>query len=431
MGKRRYMIRYRDPVLSDIPYSSFYNRIGTNTGNLVYTAGIMRALMVDRETEFVSPPHGFVCSAKETDRINETCSAFILNLADAIRRSNIDELERITAFVKKLRIPCIIIGCGLSAPYEPGEDFHYDFDDVIRKFIAAVLEKSSIVGIRGEITGEYLKRIGFREEKDYTVIGCPSMYIYGEELPYRDTWSRLSENDAKLSINVSQKVNDHVMEILTEAAAKYPNASYLPQNSDDCILAYYGIQTDNARKLETPNWPSDLDHPFFREHEVCIFNHPLAWINYQRGRDFSIGTRVHGNITAVLAGTPALFLPQVARTRELCEYHKFAYLPPRKQKKMDSIYEAAAKKDFQTPVRRQKETFPHYLDFLKQNALPNIFEEHIGNAAFDEVTADFAKLPSMVPISKVSAEEAARRKREWGRANLISGVRKYVEKIIY
>lgn len=413
MSKRRYIIRYRNPIMKPVPYDRFHSKVGSNIGNLVYTAGIMRALMVDRDTDFVSTPTGFVCSDKEIDEYNQTCDAFILNLADAIRKSNVKILENMTAFIKKLTIPCIIIGCGLSAPFEPGEDFHYEFDDVVRDFFSAVLEKSGIIGLRGEITAAYAVRLGFREEKDFTVIGCPSMYMYGEELPYRDTWQRLTDDQAKVSLNVSQAVSPHTMELLMRAGERYPNAVYLPQNSDDCILAYYGVPTDNAKKNRTENWPVSLEHPFFKDHEVCIFNHPLSWIEYQKGRDFSTGTRLHGNVTAVLAGTPALFLPQVARTRELCEYHCFAHLTPDQLEKADSILEAAKMVDFGSPVRRQRETFPHYVDFLKQNSLPNIFESGVTDAPFDNETRKFHDLPPMVPINRAGPWEAKKRRKEW------------------
>lgn len=53
----------------------------------------------------------------------------------------------------------------------------FPFDEDVKEFIKAVLDRSAKVGIRGEITASYLKRLGFREEIDFTVMGCP-IYVH-------------------------------------------------------------------------------------------------------------------------------------------------------------------------------------------------------------------------------------------------------------
>lgn len=50
------------------------------------------------------------------------------------------------------------------------------------KFVKAILNKSAILGLQGEITAAYLRKLGFTEEKDFTVIGCPVVFMNGDEL---------------------------------------------------------------------------------------------------------------------------------------------------------------------------------------------------------------------------------------------------------
>ena len=52
------------------------------------------------------------------------------------------------------------------------------------QFCNAVLEKSRSIGVRGEITQEYLVRLGIKRRK-IDVIGCPSMYTFGDFLPLK------------------------------------------------------------------------------------------------------------------------------------------------------------------------------------------------------------------------------------------------------
>ena len=78
--------------------------------------------------------------------------------------------------VKKMKIPVAVVGVGTQIDYSKKERDE-ELDAAVIKFMKVVLKKTSIVGVRGEITAEYLKQLGFKEERDFTVIGCPSMYI--------------------------------------------------------------------------------------------------------------------------------------------------------------------------------------------------------------------------------------------------------------
>ena len=68
--------------------------------------------------------------------------------------------------------------------------------------------------------------------------------------------------------------------------------------------------------------PITLDHPLIRSDRVRFFLDPKTWFDHLAQYDFSFGTRIHGNIAALLAGTPALLLAHDSRTLELAEYHE-------------------------------------------------------------------------------------------------------------
>jgi hypothetical protein len=71
--------------------------------------------------------------------------------------------------------------------------------------------------------------------------------------------------------------------------------------------------------------PVTVDHPLIREGRIRFFLDPTTWINHLAGYDFSFGSRIHGNIAALLAGTPALVLAHDSRTLELARYHQIPH----------------------------------------------------------------------------------------------------------
>ena len=53
-----------------------------------------------------------------------------------------------------------------------------------------------------------------------------------------------------------------------------------------------------------------------------VFFDVSDWMDYYKGFDFVIGTRIHGTMLALQAGTPALCIAHDSRTLELCQTMK-------------------------------------------------------------------------------------------------------------
>ena len=78
--------------------------------------------------------------------------------------------------------------------------------------------------------------------------------------------------------------------------------------------------------------PIYLDHPLVASDRIRFCLDPKTWFDHLATYEFSFGTRIHGNIAAVLAGTPAVVLAHDSRTLELAAYHK---IPHRQLRSLD------------------------------------------------------------------------------------------------
>ena len=238
---KKVLIRSGALPVDDVPFSTMIRRniLGSNIGNLLYTYSICRNLMQGEDTEFVSTKYKWNYSEKEIDEINSDYECFIIPLADAIRPQFLRELKGLTQLVRSLTIPCYIIGVGVRAPYNPEPDFHYDFDDDVKEFINAVLDKSAMVGLRGSITGEYLSRLGYKPEKDFTVIGCPSMYTFGNSISVRD---EKITTDSTACYNISPGQKNDVIEFIRTSADRFSKSYYIPQDEADLKIMWGGYR---------------------------------------------------------------------------------------------------------------------------------------------------------------------------------------------
>ena len=173
------------------------------------------------------------------------------------------------------------------------------------RFVRAVLEHSPSIGVRGEQTRDYLNSLGFGDEH-VKVIGCPSMFMYGPDLNVEKKVESLNV-DSPIALNVSPYV-PQMGPISLYAAEHFPNLVYMAQNIQTLELMLYGSYPKGKRMnaMAAQGAPITLDHPLIRSDRVRFFLDPKTWFDHLAQYDFSFGTRIHGNIAALLAGTPAL-----------------------------------------------------------------------------------------------------------------------------
>ena len=141
------------------------NAIAGNSGNLIFSVASQR-LLETAATRVIADR--FVIQPRDADRINERYDAYVLPLANAFRVGYEPMLLRLTALIRRLRIPVVVLGVGHQATVDNDTSRLAPIEDAIRGFVSAVLDHGPSIGVRGELTADYLTGLGFR---DVEVIG--------------------------------------------------------------------------------------------------------------------------------------------------------------------------------------------------------------------------------------------------------------------
>ncbi|MCL2446019.1 MAG: polysaccharide pyruvyl transferase family protein [Oscillospiraceae bacterium] len=352
--------------------------IATNTGNLIYQASVFNmldtgdvqidALKTSRPTDF---------TPREAARINREYDMFVIPLANAFRASFAPELARITKLVNMLKIPCVVVGVGLQAPVDADASASYPFDKTVRQFVKAVLKKSAMLGLRGEMTGDYLANLGFREGEDFTVIGCPSMFMHGSALPMREKLPLTPESP--VCINVRKGSPKAYAQFINNCRQQLPNHTIIPQNLVDLKRLYYA-----KAELADKHYAATAD--MYKNSQVKMFCSVQAWTDYIAQTQFCFGRRIHGNIAGILAGTPSFIFAPDSRIIELARYHAIPHMLLGDVTPQTDIFELYANADYSAMQNRHVDTFAHYTDFLQKNDIKHAYAQP-PPYPFDEKTA--------------------------------------------
>lgn len=360
---KRYLMR-----LGKTPFEVFdsfetldRNPIGRNNGNLIFG---MAAHKLFSTADTVVDANRYKINGSMAAQVNDEYDGFILPLANAFRPGFEAELARTADFIEKLNIPFVMLSGGAQLPLDGDPAGLKKIEPTVRRFAKAVLEKSSALTVRGELTAEYLKSLGF---KDVIVVGCPSMTMNGRG-HFVNRPHSLSLGSA-IAYNL-QTNNPFGSELVTDAESKF-DATYMPQDLATLEFMLWGTSpySGHDRRL-----PLDRNHPQFTEGKAEFQLDAPVWIRRMREMSFSFGPRIHGNIAAILAGTPGIVLAHDGRTLELSRYHGIPAVDMTVEKAPESVGALYERADFSEFNRGHAERFDRLSDFIHENGFSHIYD---------------------------------------------------------
>ena len=128
-----------------------------------------------------------------------------------------------------------------------------------------------------------------------------------------------------------------------------------------------------------------------------------------REMDFIFGTRIHGNIVSLLAGTPSMVFAHDSRTLELSRYFE---IPHRLISDVHPDTDAAdlyAEADFGPLVEGHAGRYRTFIDYVERHGLKHVFQPGEDPTAFDRRIAA-TTFPGPVHVRRNVLLHRARRK---------------------
>lgn len=387
------------------------NRINSNSGNLLFYSGVARALM----TGDVTLEHFFREDVERLignmDAVNADYDGVVIPLANAFRSEYIPILRLLTRFVRATKLPCWVIGVGMQARSEDELRARFPYDGDVRDFVSAVLEKSALVGVRGEYTAVYLQSLGFVPERHFTVIGCPSTYLYGDALPQLRL--RAPGELRRAAVNATPGLPEAANALIRRSMGAFEEVCFIPQRQRELWLLRYGYECSARSRANAPDYyPLTRRHPLYRAGSMAGFVSARSWMDFlAEHADFAFGSRIHGNLAALLAGVPALLISCDLRTRELARYHDLPFVAGEALRGDEDVRELYAAADYGALGRRHPENFRRFVAFLEANGIANIYSDGApawGDAPFDRAIRQLPDSPVLHPGMSVPLGERLR-----------------------
>nr|WP_242512040.1 polysaccharide pyruvyl transferase family protein [Rhodobaculum claviforme] len=276
--------------------------------------------------------------------VRRLCRAVVIPSANFLRDGF--DMGGVTGFLEKLELPFVMVGLGAQAPDYATRSF--DFHPSVLRLIDLIRERAPMVGVRGDFTAQVLADHGVH---NVVVTGCPSNFInpdpdVGQRIAAKYARARagLQGGDGLLDSFITHGdepwPKDPVKQQVEKRLVAWTNAGpgMMVQQSVPVFMEYIrraniAAPADIPEHREPALARALLPDATVREFRVFVaaklrsYFSVHQWMEDSARYDFSVGMRLHGNMVAWQAGTPALWVHHDSRTRELAEAMALPTLP--------------------------------------------------------------------------------------------------------
>lgn len=397
--------------------------IGGNQGNLLYQFSTYRALVRD-DVALSTISYGKFQKGSVEERaewINSECDRLVLPLSSSFRLQNLQNLDLWADLVERLTIPVTVVGIGAQLRLEDVRAGTYlpsrvtgvtaaageieRHETAARRFVTAVLDRSTSVGVRGEISKRYLQYLGFPPER-VDVIGCPSLFMWGPDFQMPERTVRLTRT-SRISLSFDHRIEQSAA-LLDRTITDHRRSTVYMQEKLGAQMVITGEDT-------RPDWDGDERFPLrtahrtFGAHRMEYYPTAWSWIRHLEDVDFAFGPRLHGTVAATLAGTSAHLLVHDSRTLEIAEHHHLPHTLTDDLGSVRSAADLAARQDYTAFNEAYRELFHRFTAFLERNDLRTAYDAP-GAAleAFDASLEPAAQAKGVVSAQGVPANRRER-----------------------
>lgn len=363
MGAPYEVVNYGNRAISEC-----FAATGYNTGNLLIGNGLVKQLRCDSISTY--------SSKMSAAYINESFDQIVIPAANFLHPKF--DFSSLSDVLENTTLPVFMVGLGAQLPTVDHELEHIPAGTWRLVQIAA--ERSTSIGVRGYFTADALRKNGISNVR---VTGCPSLYT--NLAHYTRIKRPVGSIIERTVVNGSRNVFDHAAD--RESAVRVEKALFHFAYSNQRPFVLQNEQPEIQLSLGEIESASSADInslaklfsispegfvSYYTKYGKTFFS-VSEWFNWIKGFDFSIGTRFHGNLAALLNGVPSVVLVHDSRTRELCEFAAIPHAFIQDVQTLDpqKLYEKA---NFDLFEERYNQLHRKYVEFLNENKIPHLLE---------------------------------------------------------
>ena len=307
-------------------------RVGANSGNLMFQRAAPR--LFAEETMHVATLAG-----ADAERVLAGARALVLPVANHLRLGT--DWDGFAGALERVDVPLIVLGLGSQAPGKDGEEATIaalKADRSVTRLAGVLADKAALVSVRGPFSQRVCEALGLAGT---VALGCPSLFLnprpdLGRAIAWRlgkarDKGARDKAGArfalaaaAPFEIQSDPAKLEAERVLFAEMAAC--NGLYVQQSGGTVAVSmakgdFAAVPLSAAlslRRILAPAMGLDDFAALMRE-RGRLFSDAAAWIEAVKPFDAVIGTRLHGNMAAIAAGTPGVVIAHDSRTGELAE----------------------------------------------------------------------------------------------------------------
>lgn len=342
---------------------------GGNSGNKLFTFAIEKYLTSPSIT------YDHYNSNMSAAVINEKYDLIVLPMANILNPNPIvlKEMENYADFFSDIRIPIYPIGIGAQADsYDNIKEVSQLIKKSATRFLRAVYDSGGEFALRGYFTKEIFDLLGFKDKG--VVTGCPSLYMKGRNLNIKNIKVTKQEFKPLFNGDIQYLQKEGILHYFDE----FPESVLMDQNEFADLLYskerndFLGMSKMGIFDLIKRYTLTGLS--LAANNRVKLIYDVPIWLEYLEKQmfNFSFGSRIHGNLAAILSGIPAMVLVRDSRTRELAEFFNIPHIShvPKKQ----SLYSLYENISFDKFNKEYPQKFDCFQNFLRDNHIVDDIE---------------------------------------------------------
>lgn len=337
-----------------------------NTGNMMHAAAARKFLIDYDDFPFRE------WTDEEIERARSDYSHIIYVAANGIRPGAPDDMpvvkfhEMIERNFEKVDLPIVTMGLGAQQPLE-GRDG--EIPRATKNLLHLVSERSREIAVRGESTASLLESIGV---KNATVMGCQSCF-WSLKPSLDESHFRTSNSEKKgIAFNYTAPGREHILiklaiengfyaygqEEYAELRAK--DGDLLPLNDSKKIARF--LRLSGLSISEYLTWISRRFSQYYSLQD---------WMNDIGKHKFCFGSRFHGNMVALQAGVPSLWIVHDKRTEELCDHLGLPRIFINEFAPETSLEDLEARADYGSFFRKYPGNYKKFFHYLEKAGVPH------------------------------------------------------------